>query len=102
MTAEARKKIPLYSGVIAYFPDALMEVAKVSQVGNDQHNKGEALHWDRSKSQDEPDALMRHLIDHASGNIYDTDGTLHLAKVAWRSLAFLQKYLEEEKQHFVK
>lgn len=96
--AENRKMLPVYSGVLSYFPDAILAVANVSFVGNEQHNKGEPLHWDRSKSQDEPDALMRHLIDHASGNIYDTDGTLHLAKVAWRSLSLLQKYLEEDKK----
>jgi hypothetical protein len=90
-----RKDIPVYSGVVCYFPDALKEVARVSKAGNDQHHKGKPLHWDRKKSTDELDALMRHLIDHASGNIYDTDGMRHLAKCCWRSLAMLQKELEK-------
>ena len=89
-----RKKTPIYSGVLKYFPLALAEVARVSQAGNNQHNPGTPLHWDRSKSGDELDALTRHLVDHANGTEYDEDGQLHLSKVAWRSLAALQKHLE--------
>lgn len=90
----ARKRIPLYSGLLVYFPDALCEVARCSQVGNDQHNPGQPLHWDRSKSKDEADALMRHLLDYATGAPLDTDQVPHLAKVAWRALALLQKAVE--------
>ena len=97
MKKEDRKSIPIYSGVLKYFPLALKEVAKVSLAGNNQHHKGEPLHWDRTKSTDELDALTRHLIDHASGNLRDTDGILHIGKVAWRALAYLEKYLENEK-----
>jgi hypothetical protein len=93
-TTEERKKIPVYSGVLRYFPDAMKEVAKCSYVGNEQHNPGTPLHWDRNKSGDELDALMRHLID--AGTI-DTDGIRHSAKVAWRALANLQKEIENEK-----
>ena len=53
------------------------------------------LHWDRSKSGDELDALTRHLLDH-SINPVDDDGVLHLTKVAWRALAALQKELEKK------
>lgn len=91
MTAKQRKQTPVYSGVLKYFPDAIMEVAKVSYIGNEQHHKGSPLHWDRSKSTDELDALTRHLIE--AGKI-DTDGMRHSAKVAWRALANLQKELE--------
>lgn len=96
---DARKATPIASGVLAYFPRALAAVAHCSKVGNDQHNPGESLHWAREKSQDEPDALVRHLIDHlASGEVLaiDTDGVPHLAKVAWRALAFLEKALEAQ------
>lgn len=92
-----RKDFPLYSGLLAYFPDALMEVAHVSKTGNDQHNPGEPLRWAKEKSTDEPDALLRHLKDHAKGIIYDEDGERHLAKVAWRSLSLLQRALEAER-----
>ena len=91
--AQQRKATPVFSGVLKYFPDALKEVAKCSKAGNDQHNPDKPLFWDRSKSGDELDALTRHLIDHSVDPV-DTDGVLHLAKVAWRSLAALQKHLE--------
>ena len=88
-----RKGMPVYSGVLTYFPDALKEVAKCSLAGQKQHNQGDKLYWDKNKSFDNEDALVRHLIDH-SKNPIDEDGILHLAKVAWRALASLQIYLE--------
>ncbi len=91
MTATERKQRPIYSGALRYFPLALMEVAHASYVGNEQHNPGAPLHWDRSKSTDEADALVRHLLQ--AGEI-DTDGVRHSAKVAWRALALLEKELE--------
>lgn len=91
--AQQRKDTPVFSGVLKYFPDALKEVAKCSKAGQNQHNPDKPLAWDRSKSGDELDALTRHLIDHSVDPV-DTDGVLHLAKVAWRSLAALQKHLE--------
>ena len=83
--SKARKQIPIYSGLFKYFPDALIAVAKVSYEGNEQHHPGTNVHWDRSKSTDELDALMRHIIDEE----WD--------KVAWRALAHLQKELEQRK-----
>lgn len=95
---ETRKDYPVYSGFIKYFPNAILEVAHLSKIGNDQHNKGEPLHWAKEKSTDEPDALMRHLIDHAKGITYDTDGIAHLVKVAWRAMALLERELENDKK----
>lgn len=92
--AAARKAIPIYSGFIKYFPDAIAAVAELSRKGNDQHNPGKPLHWDRSKSGDEMDALMRHLADEAAGVPLDTDGVPHYVKVCWRALAYAQKRLE--------
>lgn len=90
---QARKSVPIYSGFIKYFPRAIAAVAHLSQVGNNQHNPGQPLHWDRSKSGDELDALMRHLLE-ADG--VDKDGIDHLCKVAWRSMAALEKRLEKQ------
>ena len=90
-TANKRKGMPVHSGVLNYFPDAIREVARCSQAGNDQHHPGTPLHWDRNKSTDELDALVRHLIE--AGTI-DDDNIRHSVKVAWRSLANLQKELE--------
>ena len=93
--ASERKATPVFSGVLKYFPNALKEVAKCSQAGNDQHHPDKPLHWDMDKSKDEYDALTRHLIDHTI-NPVDDDGTLHLAKVAWRALAGLERYLTDK------
>ena len=93
--AALRKGQPLATGVLAYFPDALKRVAECSVAGQRQHNVGEELYWDKNKSSDNADALVRHLADHYVNPI-DDDGTLHLAKVAWRALATLQIYLDGE------
>ena len=93
--AEGRKSTPVYSGVLKYFPNALKEVSKCSLAGQKQHNQGDELYWDKNKSNDNEDALVRHLIDHSS-NPLDDDGVLHLAKVAWRALASLEIYLDKD------
>ena len=77
-----RKTYPIYSGFVKYFPDAMAMVSHQSFIGNEQHNPGTELHWDRSKSGDEADALMRHLIE---GDY---------KAVAWRAMALLQKEIE--------
>ena len=89
-----RKMIPIYSGVLAYFPDAIAELAKVSWAGNEQHNKGEKLHWSREKSSDHEDTIIRHLME---AGTRDSDGQLHTAKATWRCLAKLQLELEAER-----
>jgi hypothetical protein len=92
--SEARKHVPLATGVLDYFPDALAEVARLSKIGNDKHNPGQPLHWSRGKSDDHADCIMRHMIERGT---IDTDGILHDAKVAWRALAQLQLALEKLK-----
>lgn len=89
--AQARKSIPLATGLLDYFPSALVAVAALSAKGNEQHSPGQPLHWDRTKSGDEADALLRHLMQRGT---VDDDGVLHTTKVAWRALAMLQKELE--------
>jgi hypothetical protein len=91
-----RKDTPVFSGVLAYFPDALKEVAKCSFAGQQQHNPNKPLAWDRSKSGNEYDSLTRHLIDSSTEDL-DTDGILHKAKIAWRGLAGLQKHIEDKR-----
>ncbi len=91
--AKARKALPLATGFVDYFPDAMVAVADLSRVGNDQHNPGKELFWDRGKSGDESDALMRHFLERGTT---DTDGVRHSAKVAWRAMALLQKEIENE------
>jgi hypothetical protein len=87
----ARKKVPLATGCLDYFPRALAAVAEVSFIGNEKHNPGEPLHWSRGKSNDHPDCLMRHFMDRGK-----MDGKVrHSAEVAWRALAILELELEE-------
>nr|WP_294850069.1 dATP/dGTP diphosphohydrolase domain-containing protein [uncultured Sphingomonas sp.] len=86
-----RNEFPMFDGLMAYFPNALAEVAWVSKIGNDQHNPGQDMHWDRSKSRDHGNKIMRHTAD--MGGI-DPKGVRHTARLAWRSLAALQEELE--------
>ena len=83
--SQERKEIPLYEGLFVFFPDALAAVARRSFTGSKQHHPDKPVSWDRSKSTDELDALLRHILDE------DWDA------VAWRALAHLQKM--EEKRH---
>lgn len=94
-TAAGRKEFPVASGVLDYFPDAIVAIANVSKKGNDQHNAGQSLRWDRSKSGDEADCVIRHFMQRGT---LDSDGIRHSAKLAWRALALLQKEIESEKQ----
>lgn len=91
--AKERKAIPITTGVLDYFPDAIAEVARVSLAGNEQHNPGEPLHWAKEKSTDHADCITRHLIGRGT---FDKDGQRHSAKVAWRALALLQIELDAE------
>lgn len=81
--SKARKGIPLYEGLLNFFPDACAAVAHRSFVGSKQHHPDKGVYWDRSKSADELDALMRHILDG------DWEA------VAWRGMANLQKKIEE-------
>ena len=90
----SRKNAPIARGVLDYFPRAIAAVAELSRIGNEQHNPGEPMHWDRSKSTDQADCIARHLIEHGT---MDVDGLRHSAKLAWRALALLQLELEAER-----
>lgn len=87
--------MPIATGVLDYFPLAIMALAECSYKGNEQHNPGSKMFWDRSKSGDESDALMRHFLERGT---IDHDGVRHSVKVAWRALAMCQKELEDADQ----
>lgn len=94
--SKKRKNQPLFSGVLQYFPDALLSISEHSKLGNDKHNPGQPLHWDKSKSTDHADCIARHLVD--IGPNWDArdheTGSLHAQALAWRALALLQTVLE--------
>lgn len=85
-----RKAIPITSGVLDYFPNAIAAVAVVSKFGNTKHNPGEPLHWSRGKSNDHADCVARHLMGRGT---VGKDGIRHSAELAWRALALLEEEL---------
>src|ERR1700679_621402 len=91
---DARNAIPLWDGLFSYFPDVWAEIAKVSVLGNKQHNLGDKLFWNREVSTDHLNKVMRHCFDHGTGSVMDTDGTFHMAKAIWRACAELQLAIE--------
>lgn len=92
---QERKNVPIATGVLDYFPHALAAIAECSRVGNDQHNPGQPLHWNRGVSEDHDDCLIRHFLERDK---CDADGILHRTKVAWRALAGLEAALEVVEQ----
>jgi hypothetical protein len=93
-----RKAIPLATGCLDYFPDALAAVAELSMLANEKHNPGEPMHWSKDKSTGHADSLLRHLVDRGK---WDHAGyakpVRHSTEVAWRALANLQIEIEAER-----
>lgn len=95
--SSARKEVPLYAGLLRYFPAALAGVARHSKIGNDKHNPGEELHHAREKSTDQEDCIMRHLMDIGDMLAAAERGTVMPGSIleeanalAWRALALSQ------------
>ena len=80
---DLRKNIPLHTCLFRYFPKALAAIAYHSKMSNEQHNPGTEPHWDRTKSADELDAMLRHSMDQEA------------LPMAWRGLANLEKEIEK-------
>jgi hypothetical protein len=91
LAAAERNEYPMFDGLLAYFPSALRECARVSKIGNDQHNPGQPIHHARGKSADHKNKIIRHLLE--AGTL-DNDGTMHSAKVLWRAAALCQEECE--------
>lgn len=96
LSSEERKNHPVYSGFLKYFPRACMAISAHSLKANNKHNPGEPLHWNRDKSGDEMDALVRHIVDKADGMVYDEDGLMVDVAIAWRAMANIEKVLEQQ------
>ena len=94
--SEERKDAPVFSGFMAYFPDAIAEVARLSKASNDKHNPGEPMFWSREKSDDHGDCLARHQLQWDELDVDSTGEFYHAVKVAWRAMAQLQVLLEGE------
>ena len=91
-----RKEYPIFSGLIAYFPDACAAVAHQSYLGNEKHNPGMSPQWSREKSNDHLDCIARHMMDQLDT---DLDPIEEKTAAAWRALAELQLAIEEKKNN---
>lgn len=92
-----RKGLPMARGLLDYFPDALAAVSAVSMAGAQKHGTFDAEGnptWDKSKSTDHADCIVRHLADRGQ---FQKDGHRHSAALAWRALALLQIELDNDK-----
>ena len=96
LNSQQRKDAPVWSGFCLYFPQAMMEVAKLSKIGNDKHNPGEPLHWAEGKSMDHGDCIIRHQLE--AEDIDPDTGLLHATAVAWRAMAQLETLLKKEEE----
>lgn len=99
--SKTRKGQPVFSGVMMYFPDALLAISEHSLAANAKHNPGEPMRWAKEKSSDQADCIARHLIDIGPNwDAVDSEfGSLHATALAWRALALLQTVLERKKQN---
>lgn len=109
---KARKDFPLMTFLTAYMPDTMEALVELSRQGNVQHNistpedspfylSGDRIAWERAKSQDEMETLMRHAWEHERAkrrsdgySMIDSDKMLHIVKAAWRACAEAQKTIE--------
>lgn len=88
-----RAEYPIFDGFMAYFPNAVAEVARLSYKATQQHHPDEDMHWDRSKSLDHLNKIGRHMIDAGK---FDDNGIRHSVMIAWRAMANLQEELEKQ------
>lgn len=93
LSSDERKKYPVTTGFVDYFPDAIAACAHLSWLGNQKHNPGQELHWSRGKSADHDNCQGRHLIERGS---LDNERIEHMVQKAWRAMAELQEYLEKK------
>lgn len=92
-------KAPILKGLLQYFPRALSEVARTSEVGAKKYS------WKGWESVPDGvsrygDALCRHLVSEAIEGEFDGDtGLLHSTQVAWNALARLELILREKEKN---
>lgn len=92
---KARKDVPLATGLLDYFPDALIAIARLSKKANERHNPGEPLHWSKGKSNDHEDCVIRHFMQR--GEMDPEWNESHTVEMAWRALALLQTEIEAKR-----
>jgi len=95
LSAQDRKTYPIREGLFGYFFNALARVARVSFIGNQQHNPGQPLHWARGKSTDQMDCMLRHAGEFDENDFSDASEDAGAA-MCWRALAVFEIYLERK------
>lgn len=102
-TAAKYSKPNIYRGVLARFPRAIRELARVSEYGTNKHQ----VPLEDVSFTDIPgaevmykEALCRHIIDEAISGPINTDdgGLLHCLQRAWDALADAEVYLKRKEQ----
>ena len=96
LTSAERKEVAMSRGLLAYFPDALALVARHSVRANEKHNPGQPVRWARGKSMDHEDCIIRHSAAIAVDVESLDDGQPHVVCRAWRALAALQLWAEQQ------
>jgi hypothetical protein len=92
-----RKALPIFTFLVEYFPDVIVELTKLCVQGNIQHNPELApndIKWAREKSTDQMNTAFRHMFDRARGVHFDSDGVRHIIKSVWRNMAQAQLDIE--------
>ena len=90
--SSVREQYPLFGGLFAFFPAALLELSRWSKVGGEKHRGDNPLRWIREVSVDHENKILRHLLD-ADKEV--DDGFIEAVALAWRSLALCQSLLEK-------
>ena len=98
LTSVERKQMPVDRGFVKYFPDAMLVVAMLSARADLKHSPNadpmapDRPQWNKGTSEDHGDCLQRHQMD--VGSMDKEIGLDHMAHVAWRGLAQLQRYID--------
>ncbi len=92
-----RKEYPVLTAALMYFPHAFAELARCSYLANEQHNPGEPVHWDYTKSVGDGNELLRHLMDALGPNPIDAEGVHHDVKVLWRAAELVERRIRRER-----
>jgi hypothetical protein len=85
---EERKKIRL-SAIFTLFPKACVALAKHIKAGADKWCGGQ-LRWDRTKSPEELESLLRHVFE----QVQNPTCIETAQAIAWRAMANLEKVIE--------
>lgn len=98
----ARKAIPMATGMLFFFPDALVKVTERTVMGAEQRGipleAVDGLRRDPTTSVEHLNCALRHMID-AGPEGCDDNRLEHLTALAWRALAALQVACAGRKIH---